>query len=689
MGKYDRWNAFFAGMESDEVVLTLEELEEALGSPLPPSARRYPTWWSSAQHHAKWAHHGFVASPRLGEGVVSFRRRPSSSPRSRPASRAALTTVLSGERLILLGCVAQKRNRPALAKDLYVSPLWEKRRAYAEASGQPWAILSAEHGLVQPDQVIAPYDRSMKPASALYRFAWSRSAADRVIELCRRLGIDAVELHAGSAYVEHGLISALEEAELLVSWPLRGMRIGEQLSWYDSVLGQESASNPAPGRSREPTSSVGKPPVIVEMREIGPFDYRWPDSTEHFDYGWEGVARIAGQRVSFRHGVGRRHAYGADRARTVTWLGGQPAVEGVAADDYARTRALLSLLKAPDGSMIRDRAQAPEGYSELQLVDHRSEIDAPYSRSGLAVKLRADDVSGWLRHAVLRRDSLHADAVAPSDADLRSEAVRYVPEAEALPTLAKRKIAEALVAFGQATTEQLRADGGEVEFTEDAAANAFLRESPFAFLVGVICDQGIKAERAWAIPKELHRRMGHLDPLRIVAEPEAVYRAFVEPTALHRYVNNVPAWVVSAADRVLTTYGGDAGAIWNDRPTAAELQDRLRAFDGIGQKKAAMAVEILERDLGVEIREMSGSDVAFDVHIRRVFHRTGLAEVDDMDHMVEVARRIYPERPGALDGPAWVVGRTWCRPSFPRCPSCVLSEVCAKRISYGDTVRGV
>lgn len=102
-----------------------------------------------------------------------------------------------------------------------------------------------------------------------------------------------------------------------------------------------------------------------------------------------------------------------------------------------------------------------------------------------------------------------------------------------------------------------------------------------------------------------------------------------------------------------------------------------------------MAVEILERDLGVEIREMSGSDVAFDVHIRRVFHRTGLAEVDDMDHMVEVARRIYPERPGALDGPAWVVGRTWCRPSFPRCPSCVLSEVCAKRISYGDTVRGV
>src|SRR5690606_22341556 len=105
IGKYDRWNAFFAGMESDEVVLTLEELEEALGSPLPPSARRYPTWWSSAQHHARWAY--------------------SSSPRSAP--RAAPRTVLSGERLILLECVAQKRARDLLLPG-YGQVLWSARR---------------------------------------------------------------------------------------------------------------------------------------------------------------------------------------------------------------------------------------------------------------------------------------------------------------------------------------------------------------------------------------------------------------------------------------------------------------------------------------------------------------------------------------------------------------------------------
>ena len=31
-----------------------------------------------------------------------------------------------------------------------------------------------------------------------------------------------------------------------------------------------------------------------------------------------------------------------------------------------------------------------------------------------------------------------------------------------------------------------------------------------------------------------------------------------------------------------------------------------------------MAVEILEHDLGVPIRELNGSDIAFDVHLRRV-----------------------------------------------------------------------
>jgi hypothetical protein len=91
-----------------------------------------------------------------------------------------------------------------------------------------------------------------------------------------------------------------------------------------------------------------------------------------------------------------------------------------------------------------------------------------------------------------------------------------------------------------------------------------------------------------------------------------------------------------------------------------ELRRPLEAFPGIRQKKTAMAVEILARDLGQPLRELIGSDVAYDVHLRRVFLRTGLAERDEVDHMVAVARTLYPDRPGALDPPARDIGRRWC-----------------------------
>ncbi len=70
-----------------------------------------------------------------------------------------------------------------------------------------------------------------------------------------------------------------------------------------------------------------------------------------------------------------------------------------------------------------------------------------------------------------------------------------------------------------------------------------------------------------------------------------------------------------------------------------------------------MAVEILARDFGIPIHDISGIDIAYDVHLRRVFLRAGLAEHDDVTHMVNVARTLHPERPGALDLPAWDMGR--------------------------------
>ena len=61
----------------------------------------------------------------------------------------------------LVSCVSKKQNSAQPARELYVSAWFLKARAYAEAHGERWFVLSAEHGLLRPDDVIHPYEKTL------------------------------------------------------------------------------------------------------------------------------------------------------------------------------------------------------------------------------------------------------------------------------------------------------------------------------------------------------------------------------------------------------------------------------------------------------------------------------------------------------------------------------------------------
>jgi uncharacterized HhH-GPD family protein len=225
-------------------------------------------------------------------------------------------------------------------------------------------------------------------------------------------------------------------------------------------------------------------------------------------------------------------------------------------------------------------------------------------------------------------------------------------------------------------------------FTDNEMANEFLISDAWAFLAGVIGDYQMPAERAWAVPYNLSRRLGGWGVELVAEDEDRVLEAFLGPPALHRFPTQSARWLVAGAQRVIDHYGGEAGAVWNDQPTARELQARLNEFVGVSQKKAAMAVEILNGQFGVDLRELSGSDIAYDVHVRRVMLRTGLAERDEVNHMVGAARLANPNRPGALDLPMWEIGRTWCHARRPECDRCVIGDVCPRRVDAAANVRG-
>ncbi|OBF98655.1 hypothetical protein A5790_02675 [Mycobacterium sp. 852002-51152_SCH6134967] len=136
--------------------------------------------------------------------------------------------------IILVTCVKTKAPRPSTAKNLYTSPLFKKQRAYAEKASVPWFILSAEHGLVAPDEWLAPYERYLPETPASYRKAWGIWVAARLELLAGPLQDKIIEIHAGSAYLDV-VRPELENRGAHVVDPLDGLQMGPRLAWYGNT----------------------------------------------------------------------------------------------------------------------------------------------------------------------------------------------------------------------------------------------------------------------------------------------------------------------------------------------------------------------------------------------------------------------------------------------------------------------
>ena len=515
----------------------------------------------------------------------------------------------------MVGCVKSKKSRSSAAKDLYISPLFKGRRAYVEEHCDRWFILSAKHGLVEPDEVIEPYDVALATQSIPERRRWAADVVAAIREELGDLKGMTFEIHSGASYREFGLAADLVRLGANVENPVAGLSFGQQLAFYGEDSGGHNVTPPN-SRSTKPSrydaiaellESLESNDLVVTFDQIEEaMESPLPASATGYQSWWANNENSPQSRDWVRRGW-RSHHPRLDE-RTV----------GFRRSDIAQN----------------SRFPIPATETPSSQISNSHRKDSPILNETDAEAT----VSALLEHAVVSKT---------------------------------------------------RPEGVRVSYTPNAEANEMVLDDPFAFLIAVIFDQGITAERAWAAPYLLKQRLGYFDALRMSDDLEGVRRAIQEPPMLHRFKENMARWVVNAARLVVSEYGGDASKIWSDSPTATRLRERFSAFDGIGQKKAAMAVELLERDLGVVVRNLQGSDIAYDVHVRRVLLRTGLATRDDLNAMVNRTRELYPERPGSLDFPLWDIGRRWCRPQNPDCYNCPLVTVCPKFLDRTAQIKGV
>lgn len=216
---------------------------------------------------------------------------------------------------------------------------------------------------------------------------------------------------------------------------------------------------------------------------------------------------------------------------------------------------------------------------------------------------------------------------------------------------------------------------------EEGAASV-IEENPFAFALAAVLDRGTKSEIIWTIPYYLQKKIGNLIPQffveKSIEELEMIFRSL---PCKPRYITDAPRTVKELSQIVIKEYSGDVKRIWQDK-TSTYVKAAFQRIYGVGPGIASMIVLLLEKCFKMHFTDLDHRtmDVKPDVHIVRVFQRLGFISVPDDTEALKAARNLNPEYPGALDAPAWVIGRKWCTSLAPQCPACPLNSVCPKHM---------
>lgn len=164
---------------------------------------------------------------RKGETFVGrVARKVRSAARTLWHSVAALSDEVRTLLVGLVSCSKSKLGEAAPARELYSpSYVFRKSAEYVEQHCDEWFVLSAKHGLVDPSDVLEPYDETLAGARKARRDEWAAEVREALKE---RYGGRPVKfvLMAGRAYS-----GAVEGLEAEVEEPLKGMGTGFRRQW--------------------------------------------------------------------------------------------------------------------------------------------------------------------------------------------------------------------------------------------------------------------------------------------------------------------------------------------------------------------------------------------------------------------------------------------------------------------------
>jgi cytoplasmic iron level regulating protein YaaA (DUF328/UPF0246 family) len=128
--------------------------------------------------------------------------------------------------IVLVSCVKSKRGEPCRAGEMYT--LFHKMMAYAQRlKPKRIFILSAKYGLLSPDDMIEPYEQTLKTMKTAERRTWAQGVLSALRQNCD-LDADTFVFLAGDAYRQN-LVPHIKHYTV----PMEGLAFGKQLQWLE------------------------------------------------------------------------------------------------------------------------------------------------------------------------------------------------------------------------------------------------------------------------------------------------------------------------------------------------------------------------------------------------------------------------------------------------------------------------
>lgn len=139
---------------------------------------------------------------------------------------------------------------------------------------------------------------------------------------------------------------------------------------------------------------------------------------------------------------------------------------------------------------------------------------------------------------------------------------------------------------------------------QDIEADKLLADDPLALLIGMVLDQQVPFETAFAGPKKIADRMGSFPTLSAaeIAEydPDKFAALCSERPAIHRFPGSMAKRIQALAQIIVDRYDGDAAGLWiAGDPDGHELLRRIKGLPGFGDVKAQIFLALLGKQYGV------------------------------------------------------------------------------------------